>query len=70
MDYSFVSSSTASVTPVLTEKDIVRAFTEWERRYRDDPDAFMDSVAQGDLSIYSYGEMCAAVLFDLARETR
>lgn len=53
--------ATQRVTLVTcTEAEIVAAFTEWDRRYRANPVAFVSEVP--------YGEACAAYFISLLRE--
>lgn len=42
-----------------TQEDLARAFTEWERRYREDPDKFWSESEKRAASAESYGEACA-----------
>jgi hypothetical protein len=55
---------------VATERELAAAFTEWERRYREEPERFM-SEAQKLLkeTPESYGEACAPYLIALLEGT-
>ncbi len=51
-----------------TPEQIAAAFTEWERRWREDPDAFMaDSEKLAD-SAESYGEACTPYFIQILKE--
>lgn len=47
---------------ILTAGELAAAFTEWERRYREEPARFMDEMQKLELSTDSYGD-CAAAYF-------
>lgn len=43
----------------VTQEQMAAAFTEWERRYREEPEAFLDEQEKLSESPESYGEACA-----------
>jgi len=53
----------------ITEKKLIEAFTEWDLRYRLDPENFMNDVEHllGNTP-YSYGKACSAYLVELLEE--
>jgi len=59
-------STTANVRVTATQKELAAAFTEWDRRYREDPDRFMSEakhLLKGTPK--TYGEACAPYLIAL-----
>lgn len=40
-------------------KLFAKAFAEWERRYREEPERFMTEFQRQSLATDSYGESCA-----------
>jgi len=54
----------------ITHAQLITAFTEWDRRYREEPDRFM-SEAQHLLkeTPESYGELCGVYMFALLSGT-
>jgi len=54
----------------FTEAQLSAAFTEWDRRYRDDPEKFM-SEAQHLLkqTPETYGDACALYLISILNES-
>jgi hypothetical protein len=42
-----------------TPKQIEASFTEWERQYRESPEAFMTAQERASQSAETYGEACA-----------
>lgn len=60
-----------SASFVVTQKQLATAFTEWERRYREEPDRFM---SEGSKLLKetpkSYGEACAPYLLKIIAEQR
>lgn len=42
-----------------TQEELALAFTEWERRWRDDPEQFLTDSQKLAESAESYGEACA-----------
>lgn len=54
----------------LTTADLSRAFTEWDRRYRANPQGFMSDVEHlCGHKPESYGELCAVYFVQLLSET-
>jgi hypothetical protein len=55
-----------SIQHVVTERELAAAFTEWDRRYRDEPERFM-SEAQHLLkeTAQTYGDACAPYLLKI-----
>lgn len=52
-----------------TNEQIAATFTEWERRYRENPEQFMNEIQRLlGTSPQSYGEMCAAYFVKLLGE--
>lgn len=50
----------------ITEKELAKAFTEWDRRYRKEPERFeSEAVRLLRSSPRSYGESCAPYLLAL-----
>lgn len=53
----------------VTEKRLAAAFTEWERRWREEPDRFMkDSERLSSTTPETYGEQAAPYLIEIIRE--
>lgn len=51
---------------IVTEATLAAAFTEWDRRYRDEPDRFMSEATRLlKTTAESYGEACAPYLIAL-----
>lgn len=48
---------------------VARAFTEWERRFREEPDRFLCESAKAAESAESYGEACAPYFLQILGET-
>ena len=59
-----------SETHVVTEEALVVAFTEWERRFREEPDRFW---SEGKKLLKetpkTYGEACGPYLLEILAET-
>ncbi len=55
-------------TITCTAEDVAEAFTEWERRYREEPDRFMDEPALVEAGPEGYGGACAPYFLRLLRE--
>ena len=56
---------------VVTEADLAAAFTEWDRRYREEPERFQNEAAlllRGTPE--TYGEACAPYLLAILGEQR
>jgi len=54
-----------------TEEELAAAFTEWDRRFREEPDRFMSEakrLIKGTPE--TYGEMCAPYLTSILDELR
>lgn len=53
----------------ISAKNLEEIFTEWDRRYREDPNGFMSEVDRllRETS-YSYGKKCALYFMALAKE--
>jgi len=60
-----------SVSVQVSQDQLARAFTEWERRYREEPSRFM-SEAEKLLTETprTYGEACAPYLISIINEQR
>jgi hypothetical protein len=55
----------------MTESELSAVFTEWDRRYREEPDRFMSEVQHLlHETPWSYGAACAAYFEQLATELR
>ncbi len=55
----------------VTERDLASAFTEWERRFREEPERFTsESVRLLKSSPETYGEECAPYLLEIIEEQR
>ena len=55
----------------VTEASLARAFTEWERRYREEPERFQretERMLRGDAK--SYGDQAAPYLLSILDEQR
>ena len=57
----------AAATPV-TESTLAAAFTEWERRFREEPERFASDAARLAMGAESYGEACAPYLLEILAE--
>jgi hypothetical protein len=54
-----------------TAADVAAAFTEWERRYREEPDRFMEeSERLLRHTPETYGEACAPYFLQLLEEVK
>jgi hypothetical protein len=53
-----------------TPEDMAAAFTEWERRYREEPDRFMDELALVEAGPEGYGSACAPYFLQLLEEVK
>jgi hypothetical protein len=51
-----------------TETKLVAAFTEWERRYRAEPERYATEAEKLAESCESYGETCGAYIVQLLAE--
>jgi hypothetical protein len=45
-----------------------KAFTEWERRYRETPERFATDMERAALDAKTYGEQAAAFFYELVAE--
>ena len=56
---------------VASERELAAAFTEWERRYREQPERFQsEAVKLLKETPKTYGEACARTLIQILRELR
>jgi len=53
-----------------TQTELADAFTEWERRYREDPDRFMSEEAILEQTPETNGEACALYFIKILDELR
>jgi hypothetical protein len=54
---------------LATQRELAAAFTEWERRYREEPDRFMSDCARFlRESPETYGDLCAPYLIQIIGE--
>ena len=53
-----------------SKEQIAAAFTEWERRYREEPAKFMADSARLALAEATYGELCAAYFLEVLSESK
>jgi len=44
------------------------AFTEWDRRYREEPERFQNEAQLLKMTSYMYGQMCARYLMKIIKE--
>jgi hypothetical protein len=54
----------------LIEADLAAAFSEWDRRYREDPERFATEMLLGSVSTDTYGDLAAAYLLKIVDEQR
>jgi hypothetical protein len=52
----------------VTKDQLAAAFTEWERRYREEPERFESESQRLAGSLESYGEACAAYISQILEE--
>ena len=50
---------------VTTPENLAQAFSEWERRFREQPEKFVKYQERLKLTTQNYGEQCAAYLCQL-----
>lgn len=57
-------------TQTVSQPDLAEAFTEWDRRYREDPAGFMSEVEHllGNTP-QTYGDLCAAYFVTLLNKS-
>lgn len=54
---------------LVSEKALAAAFTEWDRRYREEPERFMSDVQHlVNETAETYGEQCAPYLISILAE--
>lgn len=54
---------------IVTKEKMERAFTEWDRRYRENPEEFMSTVEHLLRNTpYSYGKACSEYFTKLLKE--
>lgn len=53
---------------LFSEDNIAKAFTEWERRYREEPERFESESEKLAKSAESYGEACAPYFLKIISE--
>lgn len=53
---------------VFTERHLSAALTEWERRYREEPERFMNESQRLAISPDTYGDSCAPYLISILNE--
>lgn len=49
----------------VSKHDLAAAFTEWERRYRENPDAYMAEMEKLEMAAETYGEACASYFLEV-----
>lgn len=60
----------AASAATFTEKELAAAFTEWDRRYREEPDRFMSEASHLlKETPETYGAVCAPYLIALLNGT-
>lgn len=52
----------------VTETSLATAFTEWERRFREEPERFKSEATKLKTTPESYGEACAPYLLAILAE--
>lgn len=57
-------------TTTVTEAELAAAFTEWDRRWREEPDRFQSEAEHLAGDAESYGEACAPYLLAILEEQR
>ena len=55
---------------LATRARYAAAFTEWERRYRSNPDWFVKEAERSGIAVDDYGGMCAVYFSALLAEAR
>jgi hypothetical protein len=58
------------ITVRTTEAKLAAAFTEWERRSREEPERFATEAQKLAESCESYGDACAAYLIQILVEQK
>lgn len=54
----------------LIEAELSAAFSEWDRRYREDPEEFATEMLLGSVTTDTYGDLAAAYLLRILDEQR
>ena len=54
----------------VTQSELAAAFTEWRRRYEEEPDRFMTEAATLAAGAENYGEACAPYLLAILAEQK
>lgn len=57
------------LSKIVTRAGLARAFTEWERRYREDPEQFSKDWHDASVPEATYGEAAADYLLAVLRST-
>ena len=66
-----LAAPSGSASTSVTQSELAAAFTEWERRYREEPDRFMSEASKLlKQTPKSYGEACAPYLLKILAEQR
>ena len=70
-----MSGEKSELDPLLgaiaaTQAEFAAAFTEWERRYREEPERFMSETEKLQGSPETYGDACAPYLLQILAELR
>jgi hypothetical protein len=53
-----------------TPQQIAAAFSEWERRFREEPEKFMTAEQKADGSLECYGEVCSRYFLKILAAVR
>lgn len=70
-DWLFIRTPKAAIAAaasMVTVATLAAAFTEWERRYREEPERFETDAARLAMGAESYGEACAPYLLEILAE--
>ncbi|MCA7083400.1 hypothetical protein K7G19_07280 [Cupriavidus sp. DB3] len=54
----------------ITCEELAAAFTEWDRRYREEPDRFWSEAEMAAASPETYGDAAAPYLIEIIQEQR
>jgi hypothetical protein len=66
---SLAAPTGSASTVTVTETQLATAFTEWERRYREEPDRFMSEASKLlKETPETYGQACAPYLIKILGE--
>ena len=64
-------STTFKTRVHTTQADLADAFTEWDRRYREEPERFMSEAAHLlKETPHTYGQACAPYLIAILKELK